>query len=239
MNPDKHKFPLLLIALLGLPLWLSAIASGQDLPAELPTLEETLEILRDSLWAQEKFILILTGRLTDKPFLVGRMRVPGGTSPERLPAIYLVRWESAKPVTQAFARLAELGEHTLAQFLAQPPSGPVDLDSEYYVITVKAKEPPRPSSYDLFAGFMAAELQERAELRTSRRLSVQAERVLRTGVGAAAAVHFYFPRAGEARPLIAAGEDWVEFFFTARHSTTLKVKFKREALRLADGLPKR
>ncbi len=50
---------------------------------------------------------------------------------------FLVRWESASLVKQAFARLEELGEHTLVAFLAQAPRLPADR----YVITVKLDQP--------------------------------------------------------------------------------------------------
>lgn len=235
MNPARHTFALLLIGWLTWPLALSGIASQQGQPLHQPMLEELLVVLRDSPWAQEKFILIPTGRLTRTPYFVGRKRTAADPVPEHLPAVYLVRWESADPVMEAFARLAELGENALAEFLARPPADPLGLYTGYYVITVKAKEPPQSSAYDLFARFKATELRERAQLKTSRRRSVHAEQVLRTGVGATAAVHFYFPRQVEAAPLLTPREEWVEFSFTGRYSATLKVKFKKQALPLADG----
>ncbi|MFQ5927093.1 MAG: hypothetical protein ACE5MH_06625 [Terriglobia bacterium] len=235
MNLARYTFSLLLVGLFTLPLWLSGLASQQGQSADEALLEELLEVLRDSPWAQEKFILIPTGRLTRTPYYVGRKADRTEPFPEHLPAVYLVRWESAEPVTEAFARLAELGENTVAEFLARPPADPLGLYTGYYVITVKAKEPPQSSNYDLFARFKATELRERAQLKTSRRRSVHAEQVLRTGVGATAAVHFYFPRQVEAAPLLTPREEWVEFSFTGRYSATLKVKFKKQALPLADG----
>lgn len=224
--------------MIGVHLCLSLGVSGQTegkpagagRPGEAWTLEEAVEVLRHSLWAQEKFILIPTGRMTRYPVLVGNARVAGEVSPERLPAVYLVRWESAEPVAQAFARLAELGESTLATFLARPPADALQPDAEHYVITVKAKEPPRPLTHDLFGRFKPAELTARAALKTSHGTSVKPARALRSGAGAAAAVHFYFPRRESAGPLIAPGDSWIEFSFTGRYNTTLKVRFKQEAL---------
>lgn len=217
-----------LVALAGLtlvPLTPRPAAAQVD---EVQVIDEAIEVLRNSPWAQEKFILINTGRLTQRPFLVGRHRAPNRTMvPERLPAVYLVRWESAEPVLRAFTRLDEVGERTLAEFLARPPE---DLAAEYYVITVKATEPPVPLTYDLLAHANGEEFTAQAELKTAHGKSVPAERVLPSGLGAAAAVHFYFPRQVDGGPLIAPNDDWVEFSLAGRNQTTLRVRFKKEAL---------
>lgn len=187
------------------------------------TLEEVLEILRDSPWAQEKFIMIPTGRLTRYPISVGQKRVfTRSVVPERLPAVYLVRWESAARVEQAFARLAELGEAAVAEFLAEPPRPYGD----YYLLTIKAKEPPQPANYELFARFKAEELRQRAELKAARGATVKPTLALRTRVGANAAVHFYFPRKVNEQPLLTKGDSWVEFRFRGRHTAELKTKFR-------------
>lgn len=198
---------------------------------ETQAIEETIQVLRNSQWAQERFILINTGRLTDRPFIVGRQReAHPGLTPERLPAVYLVRWESAEPVLRAFARLEELGERVLAEFLARPPEDPDGANGDRYVITVKATEPPVPLTYDLLAHFSDEELEARAELKTSHGKSLPAARAARSGMGATAAVHFYFPRQVGGAPLIAQAEDWVEFSFAGRNQTTLKARFKKEAV---------
>lgn len=219
------------LALAGLSLacWVPSAALAQS--DEAQAIEETIQILRNSHWAQERFILINTGRLTRRPFIVGRQReTHPGLAPERLPAVYLVRWESAEPVAHAFSRLEELGERTLAEFLAQPPEDPDGANGDRYVITVKATEPPVPLTYDLLAHFSDEELEARAELKTSRGKSVPAARAARSGLGATAAVHFYFPREVGGAPLIVPDEDWVEFSFAGRNQTTLKVRFKKEAV---------
>src|SRR5260370_32389002 len=83
----------------------------------------------------------------------GRIEAPVDPSqqPDAAPrlspsAAFLVRWESATPVTQAFARLEELGERAVAAFQAQAPRLPPDR----YVITVKLEQPGR-AGFEPFA----------------------------------------------------------------------------------------
>jgi len=68
---------------------------------------------------------------------VDSSRQPDGAPMLSPSTAFLVRWESAVPVNQAFARLEELGERTLAAFLAQAPRIPGDR----YVLTVKLDQP--------------------------------------------------------------------------------------------------
>lgn len=230
----RARTPRLRFLLISLVFWgevLRGVASGQagNAAATTWTVEEATRVLQDSAWAQQKFILIPTGRITQHPTVIGRQRAADSvTVPDRVAAIYLVRWESAQPVISAFARLAELGETTLAGFLALPPSEPPARDPDYYLVTVKAKEPPQPLTHDLFARFEAAELQTKAELKSSRGRSVPASLALRSGVGASSAVHFYFPRKLKGVPLLTPRDTWIEFVFTGRYGTQLKAKFKRE-----------
>lgn len=237
MKAHPHPVWLGLLAILGAAFALPASAPGQNEP-EPWTLEQAIRVLRAPPWAQQKFILIPSGRLTNFPIIVGnrRRRQPVQPTPERFPAVYLVRWESAEAVAYAFERLAELGEHALVQFLAQPPPEAATAESLYYVVTVKALEPPLVASYDLFAGFELAELGRRAELKTSRGARVQAERAQRSGFEATTAVHFYFPRQVNAAPLLVHSEQWVEFRF-AGERMTLKARFKRGALPGAPAWP--
>jgi len=195
------------------------------------TLEQASDLLRKSPWALEISVQILTGRLTQHPYLVGRRRAAdSNTVPLMLPATYLVRWESAEPVRRAFARLEELSENALASFLSRPPEDP-GLDSDHYVVTVKTIEPPQPASYDLLNRFLPAELMARAELKSSHGRTAKSAHAVRSGVGASAAVHFYFPRRTKEVPLLTARDDWAEFTFTGRNGTKLKARFKRDAIR--------
>ena len=202
------------------------------------TADEALKIVTDSPWAKTK--AVMSGRHATRegggqprPVRSGRDR--GATSqapppsgqdwrlgPEDIPVEnYLVRWESAKPVAEAFARLRELGMDTSAGFQSPPPSLPADR----YVITVKTLEPPH-SGKDLLEGKEAVELIQRARLKT-RRGEVSPKEVLRSGLGANAAVHFLFPRERDGQPLLRAPSEVVEFVFKGERQT-LKQKFHIE-----------
>jgi len=118
---------------------------------------------------------------------------------------FLVRWESAAPVNQAFARLEELGERTLAAFLAQAPRVPVDR----YVITVKLDQPGF-AGFEPFAATPARSPDLRATLKTRRGIVAPIE-IEFTGTGTSAAVHFFFPRTLDGAPLLGPGIDAAEF----------------------------
>jgi len=117
----------------------------------------------------------------------------------------LVRWESAAPVAQAFARLAELGEGPAAAFYAPPPRLPVDR----YVITVKLEQPGR-KGFEPFAVSPAGKPVLVATLKTRRSIVVPLE-VEFTGVGASSSVHYFFPGTIDRVPLLGPGRDWAEF----------------------------
>lgn len=118
---------------------------------------------------------------------------------------FLVRWESAAPVNQAFARLEELGERALAVFQAQAPRLPTDR----YVITVKLEQPGFVG-FEPFAVTPGRSPYLRATLK-SRRGTVTPLEIEFTGTGASSAVHFFFPRTLEGAPLLGAGRDTAEF----------------------------
>jgi hypothetical protein len=118
---------------------------------------------------------------------------------------FLVRWESAAPVNQAFGRLEELGEHTLATFLAQAPRLPEDR----YVITVKLDQPGF-AGFEPFAATPTRTPNLRATLKT-RRGAVAPLEIEFTGTGTSSAVHFFFPRTLDGTPLLGLGPDAAEF----------------------------
>lgn len=208
-------------------------------PAATWTLEEALKVVQDSPWAHEELVVPpgwLRGRGANRnaawrnrhndPLLQGapERRMP---RPSRGPVIrrdefpragYLVRWESARPVVEAFARLKELGERASANFQSPPPRLPEDR----YVITVKTTRPP-PRGPDLFDRLGKKELRERARLKTQRGRVAPVE-VERSGLGANAAVHFFFARSYEGEPLLRPAGEKVEFRFEGRRFT-LKTKF--------------
>jgi hypothetical protein len=118
---------------------------------------------------------------------------------------FLVRWESAVPVNQAFTRLEELGEHALAAFQAQAPRLPADR----YVITVKVEQPGFVG-FEPFAVTPARSPDLRATLK-ARRGTVAPLEIEFTGTGTNSAVHFFFPRTVDGTPLLGPGRDTAEF----------------------------
>ena len=118
---------------------------------------------------------------------------------------FLVRWESAAPVSQAFARLEELGERALVAFQAQAPRLPADR----YVITVKLDQPGF-LGFEPFVVTPAGSPDLRATLKT-RGGTVAPLEIEFTGTGTSASVHFYFPRTLDGAPLLGPGIDKAEF----------------------------
>jgi hypothetical protein len=142
----------------------------------------------------------------------GRIEAPVDSSrqPNAAPSLspstaFLVRWESADPVNQAFARLEELGERALAAFQAQAPRLPADR----YVITVKLEQPGFVG-FDPFAVTPAGSPDLSATLKT-RRGTVAPLEIEFTGTGANSSVHFFCPRTHDGAPLLGPGLDAAEF----------------------------
>src|SRR5437879_6591459 len=134
---------------------------------------EALKLVRHSPWAKVEIVVFLrrenqasysfpTGTKHCDPDAIdpngncmqkGRIEAPIDSSqqmdaaPKLTPSgAFLVRWESATPVIQGFARLGELGQRSVAEFQAQAPRVPVDR----YVITVKVEQPGR-AGFEPFA----------------------------------------------------------------------------------------
>lgn len=118
---------------------------------------------------------------------------------------FLVRWESAVPVCQAFARLEELGEREASAFQARTPRLPPDR----YVITVKLEQPGR-AGFEPFAVTPAGKPLLHATLKT-RRGTVAPLEIEFTGAGATSSAHFFFPRTLDGAPLLGSGRDSAEF----------------------------
>ena len=118
---------------------------------------------------------------------------------------FLVRWESAVPVVQAFARMAELGERKAAAFQAPSARNPVDR----YVITVKLENPGR-EGFEPFVVPPTGKPTLVATLKT--RIGVVAPiEVEFSGIGMSSSVHFFFPRKINDTPLLGPVRDWAEF----------------------------
>ena len=213
--------------------------AGQEVwrvkPPERWTAEEALRVLQNSPWAQRKDVSMPwrlprdSMRTLPMPQLPRR---PGAVDPvpariqrpEKIfldSARYLVRWESARPVQDAFARLAALGEEAGAQFQSPPPDRTEDL----YLVTVKAIRPPQVGR-EPFERVGDRRLLAAARLKTEAG-EVGATRVERSGVGASAALHFYFPRTVGPKPLLTNGVTKAEFVLELRR-ISLKAKFRLE-----------
>lgn len=196
------------------------------------SLEEALKLVRRSPWARLDVVVFLrqesqaaysisTGTRHCDPDAIdqngnclqkGRIEPPVDSSqqPDAAPRLtpstaFLVRWESAAPVIQAFARLEELGERAAAAFQAQAPRLPADR----YVITVKLEQPGRVG-FEPFAVTPAGKPVLRATLKT-RRGTVAPLEVEFTGAGTSYSVHFYFPRTLQGAPLLGTERDSAEF----------------------------
>jgi hypothetical protein len=193
---------------------------------------EALKVVRHSPWAKVEVVVfrrqeaeaaysIPTGTKHCDPDAIdqngncmqkGRVEAPIDSSqqldaaPQLTPsAAFLVRWESAAPVAEAFARLEELKEHALIAFQAQTPRLPADR----YIITVKLDQPGR-AGFEPFAVTPAGKPVLHATLKTSRG-TVDPLEVEFTGTGASSSVHFFFPQAVNGAPLLGPGRDSAEF----------------------------
>ena len=197
------------------------------------SLKESLKLLEDSPWARQEIRAVAGSSsapdvsldrshahcdpdLLDSGgnCLQTRVRVPSDPSragqldlPTTNGIVFLIRWESCAPVEDAFARLAELGERATAVYLSLPPRLPPDR----YVITLKALEksspagvPPGSIPADPVGSLENDASGPRARL-TVGDVSVTPLESERTGVGAAEATQFYFPREAGGAPLLPPG----------------------------------
>lgn len=213
--------------------------------------QEAVKVVRRSPWAKLEVLIFLrkeseaafsvpTGTNHCDPDAIdqngnclqkGRIEPPVDSSrqPDAAPTLtpsagMLVRWESARPVAQAFARLEELGERSVAAFQAPTPRLPADR----YVITVKLEQPGR-AGFEPFAIPPEGKSALRATLKTSRGTVAPLE-VEFTGAGASSSVHFFFPRTLNGAPLLGPGRDSAEFTlhgvaFTVHSKFTLEAEF--------------
>jgi hypothetical protein len=215
------------------------------------SVEQALKLVRRSPWARLDVVVFMrhepeasysipTGTKHCDPDAIdangncmqkGRVEAPVDSSrqPDATPqlspsASFLVRWESAVPVSQAFARLQELGERAVAVFQAQAPRLPADR----YVITVKLEQPGRVD-FEPFVVTPGGKPALRATLKT-RRGTVAPLEMEFTGAGTSSAAHFFFPRTLDGAPLLVPGRDSAEFTlqgtgFAVRSKFTLDSEF--------------
>lgn len=200
------------------------------------TSEEAVSLLRKSPWAHQEEVAMTWRRSTagvqtlvlpppGRQPLNGPMpRVQSTQRPETIlldSARYLVRWDSALPMRDAFTRLEALGEQTNREFEAPPPRWPEDR----YIITVKTLRPPEEGR-EPFESLSERQLRAQARLKTARG-EVEPREVERSGVGAAAAMHFFFPRTFKGQPLLGERPEKIEFRLQRRR-IELKSKFLLE-----------
>jgi len=212
-----------ILPLLPLFLGLSPISLADDFWKRKPpaqwSLAEALKVVRHSPWARIDVVVFLR-QDPDAAFSVrpgtrrqrGRIGVPvdSSRSPNAAPglspsAAFLVRWESAAPVTHAFARLQELGERAAAEFQAPATRLPIDR----YVITVKLEQPGH-TGFEPFLVTPAGKPLLLATLKT-RRGTVTPLEVEFTGTGTSSSVHFFFPRTFDGAPLFGPGRNSADF----------------------------
>ncbi|HMD32289.1 MAG TPA: hypothetical protein VKG84_10295, partial [Candidatus Acidoferrales bacterium] len=221
-DPISSRVPVVLLALVAAAGVLRADDFWKNKPASEWSLKQTMKLLEDSPWSrQEVRAVAKNGTGADAVFdnshkncdpdrmdsngncLSTRVMFPADSS--RSPqvdistgneVIFLVRWESSAAVEEAFAHLSELGERATAQYLSAPPRLPADR----YVVTLKALEKVGPVGQPHGAmpvnpiGSLDSDaLGPRARLLVGN-LIVPAAESERAGVGAAEAVHFFFPR---------------------------------------------
>jgi len=182
-------------------------------PSEKWTIKEALQVVRDSPWAQENTIWI------PRPGVKHIFASPATGN-------YLIRWESADPVIQAFARLSELNAQATMQYHSPPPR----LPSDFYVITVKATVPPRRIR-SILSGSHLTDIRKGATLKTKQGTFFPTV-VERSGQGKSTAVHFFFARTHEGRSILSEKGETVVFRF-AQKGARLKCKFKLKPQRLS------
>src|SRR5690242_11921690 len=179
-----------LLLIFGLSAFVRADDFWKQKPATQWSHDEALKLVRHSPWAKVEPVVfrrteiqasysISTGKRHCDPDTIDangncmqKMKleppVDSSQSPNGAPRLspstaFLVRWESAEPVSQAFVRLEELGERQLVAFQAQAPRVPADR----YVITVRVDHPGF-TGFEPFAVLAAGSPNLRATLKTRR-----------------------------------------------------------------------
>lgn len=209
------------------------------------TLAQALKLVQQSPWAHQEVVPVAvlqqevsmtfpTGTRHCDPDAIdpngnclqkGRVEMPLDSSQEPVAAplltpswAVLVRWESATPVIQAFARLQELEAKAAAEYQAHPPRLPADR----YVVTVKMVQSGK-QTIDPFAVGPEKKPEWRAMLKTRRGL-LEAKESENSGTGAGTSIHFFFPREVDGAPLFGPGREQVEFILQGTR-LTIKSKF--------------
>lgn len=232
---------------LGVALALSApLLAGEAWKKKPPaqwTQEEALEVLTDSPWAKKVTVWQVTGeaerqvatRRTTYQDAPGEPPVSvltetSSTVPRTVEGVYRVQWSSAGLVREAAQRLKQAGAQPLVDLHGPPAALPAD----HLVVTVRVVKPPAPPALPLWANLADAQLVARARLTTSDKRELRPARVARHGMGAGAAVSFYFPRAADGQEALTARSQWVEFSLESLAGDKLKARFKLADMRAGD-----
>ena len=241
-----------------------AAQAWKEKPAESWTQDDLVELLNDSPWARKINLWQMTGRrmavfpdgskavyqASPNSPVISYSVEPDHIEPERVMAVYVVRWSSAPLVAESLGRLHELSS-VLAEMQALPP----ELSPGHFVLTVRVAQPPTESASDrfsratilsesgrplpdqeaqasdVFAGLTEAELLAAAELRSNRKLRLKPDRAVRRGLGAAEGISFFFPREQEGQAVLPPSTKWAELRFKDKLGNELKARFNlREIL---------
>lgn len=222
--------------------------SWKHKPASEWSRSEVLKILRNSPWAKVEMLTFLPGQeqaslsvrtgtkhcdpdaIDQNGNCLQKNRVEGpvdesrqlDAAPQISPSTtFLVVWQSLR-VSQAFARLHQLGEGAVIQFQAEPPRVPADR----FVISVKLEQPGRIRFSPLSVTPDGAP-SLRALLKTEQGAVTPLETEF-TGVGANSAVHFFFPRTLNGTALLGPQSRLADFTL-AGPGFAVHAKFKIDA----------
>ena len=233
-RPTRRKRKVVLAAGLLLATALLARADDfwKRKPASEWTLAQALKLVQHSPWSHQEVMPVSvleqeatmsvhgrTGKDCDPDMLDAnghcqQWRIDNPVDSSRLPNAMpqptpswavLVRWESAAPVAQAFARLTELDAKPAAEYQSRPPRLPADR----YVVTVKMIESGR-EIIDPFSRPADGKPVYKAFLKT-RRGVLEPKEMEYSGSGAASAIHFFFLREIDGTPLFGSGREEAEF----------------------------
>lgn len=239
MNPRLPRTRSALLLLLAFSLAALAGDVWKNKPPSEWTTEETIQFLTDSPWARRitvyhPFNLEVIARrpkslprpspdLSRDDGSLWQLEARGLATAS---AIYVVRWSSAKIVQQAFEALTE--NPALRDIHSAPPELPAD----QYVVTVRVDRPPIRPVESLLEALTRQALLQGAELRTSGKLQMKPDRILRHGLGAGAAVSFLFPRELNGERTLSPQTQWAEFRFDDGRGGKLKARFDFDKMKV-------
>jgi hypothetical protein len=194
------------------------------------------KILNDSPWGQTQ-IITDTSEMTYSPTVsqttadrsVSSSRVERGAVNQEVYVKYRIRFLSAKPIRQAFARLIEIEQKTPSPQLSEQLRGFVDRNFEEYIVVAVGFE----SNDQRFSGPVMQEINSAVagtlknntylERRDGKRLFLMEYKApISDGLGA----KFVFPRMIDGEPFITPDSGEVRFFSEMGKNVKLNMRFK-------------